>query len=53
MFISISYVPYVFLYNTINWPYQPKHSPSRALLCIAQCVDGDIVPGVLRFLLLL
>ena len=19
---------YVFLYNTIKWPYQPKHSPS-------------------------
>ena len=50
MFMSISYVPYVFLYN---WPYQPKRSPSRALLCIAQCVDGDIVPGALRFLLLL
>ena len=28
MFISISYVGYVFLYNTIKWPYQPKHSHS-------------------------
>ena len=25
MFISLMYV---FLYNTIKWPYQPKHSPS-------------------------
>ena len=22
---------YVFLYNTIKWPYQPKHSPSLFL----------------------
>ena len=25
---------HVFLYNTIKWPYQPKHSPSMHCNCI-------------------
>ena len=29
---------YVFLYNTIKWPYQPKHSPS--LLCFRSLSVG-------------
>ena len=28
---------YVFLYNTIKWPYQPKHSPSQSHSC-KRCV---------------
>ena len=25
---------HVFLYNTIKWPYQPKHSPNMHCNCI-------------------
>ena len=29
---------YLVLYNTIKWPYQPKHSPSMRLIVTDNCI---------------
>ena len=34
---------YVFLYNTIKWPYPPKHSPSY-VITLCECLHPALLP---------